>query len=91
MKWCGYMNMWCSDMDDEDIEMAGCDGECGCCDDCEDSNEDTDMILEEKQIIAAEARKLISMLENCDDDRFVDLIINCVATADTYLIEEERL
>lgn len=39
MKWCSYMNMWCSDMDDEDIEIAGCDGECNCCDDCEDSYE----------------------------------------------------
>lgn len=36
MKWCGYMNMWCSDMDDEDMEFAGCDGECNCCDDCEE-------------------------------------------------------
>lgn len=36
MKWCGYMNMWCNDMDEEDMEFAGCDGECNCCDDCEE-------------------------------------------------------
>lgn len=40
MKWCGYMNMWCSDMDDEDIKMAGCDGECKCCDDCEEMQDE---------------------------------------------------
>ena len=49
------------------------------------------MELEEKQIIAATARQLIHMLENCDDDRFVDLIISCVVADDTYLIEPERL
>ena len=36
MEWCNYMNMWCADMDDEDMEMAGCDGECNCCADCVD-------------------------------------------------------
>lgn len=28
------------------------------------------MTLEEKQLIAATARKLIRLLENCDDDAF---------------------
>lgn len=36
MKWCNLMNMWCSDMDNDDIENVDCDGECdGCCE-CED-------------------------------------------------------
>ena len=38
MKWCNTMNMWCSDMDAEDIENADCDGDCDSCDDCEDIN-----------------------------------------------------
>lgn len=46
MKWCGYMNMWCSDMDDEDIEMAGCDGECNCCDDCEDAGDKAILVID---------------------------------------------
>lgn len=36
MKWCSYMNMWCSDMDEEDFDDIGCDGECKYCNDCED-------------------------------------------------------
>ena len=32
MKWCKVMNMWCSDMDEEDIDNVGCDGECDNCD-----------------------------------------------------------
>lgn len=36
MKWCNLMNMWCSDMDSEDVENADCDSDCECCDDCED-------------------------------------------------------
>lgn len=34
MKWCNLMNMWCSDMDEEDFENACCDGECSGCDEC---------------------------------------------------------
>lgn len=36
MKWCKAMNMWCSDMDEEDVENTGCDGNCNGCDECED-------------------------------------------------------
>lgn len=36
MKWCNEINMWCSDMDKEDIENASCDGECDGCSECED-------------------------------------------------------
>lgn len=36
MMWCAIMDMWCDDMDDEEIEMAGCDGQCYCCDECEE-------------------------------------------------------
>ena len=36
MKWCNLMNMWCSDMDEEDIENADCDGYCNGCCECED-------------------------------------------------------
>ena len=34
-KWCSLMNMWCSDMDSEDIENADCDGVCEECCECE--------------------------------------------------------
>lgn len=49
------------------------------------------MTLEEKQVIAATARKLISLLENCDDGEFVDDIITSVVSADTFLIEAYNL
>ena len=39
------MNMWCSDMDDEDIEHAGCDGSCEGCDDCENITSNTGVPL----------------------------------------------
>lgn len=29
--WCGKMDMWCDDMDEEDLDMADCDGECEDC------------------------------------------------------------
>lgn len=29
--WCEVMNMWCSDMDEEDKEIACCDGNCKGC------------------------------------------------------------
>ena len=34
-KWCTIMNMWCDEMDDEDIETAGCDSECCDCEHCD--------------------------------------------------------
>ncbi|MCM0708699.1 hypothetical protein NBH08_28005 [Faecalicatena sp. BF-R-105] len=48
------------------------------------------MKLEEKQEIAATARKLIRLLMSCDDD-FVDLVMCCVQDADTTPIEPEYL
>ncbi len=36
MQWCEIMNMWCSDMDDEDVENCHCDGDCGRCEQCSD-------------------------------------------------------
>ena len=36
MLWCNGMNCWCSDMETEDKEMCGCDGNCKGCEECED-------------------------------------------------------
>lgn len=36
MKWCNVMNMWCSDIDNEDVENTGCDGCYNECEECED-------------------------------------------------------
>lgn len=36
MNWCEVMNMWCSDMDEEDVENCNCDGDCECCGFCTD-------------------------------------------------------
>lgn len=46
------------------------------------------MTLEEKQLIAATARKLIRLLDNCDDDKFVDFVLDCVTGNLDYLLEE---
>ena len=35
MKWCNRISMWCDDIEDEEIEMCGCDGNCKGCEDCE--------------------------------------------------------
>ena len=49
------------------------------------------MTIEEKQVIAATARKLIRLLVQCDDSDFVDLILNCVMIADDYSIDVSKL
>jgi hypothetical protein len=49
------------------------------------------MTLEEKQVIAATARKLMRLLEECDDYDFVDLVLEYIASADSYPLEVERL
>ena len=36
------------------------------------------MTFEEKQIIVATARKLIGYLDSCDDNTFVDFVLDCV-------------
>ena len=40
MKWCNLMNMWCSDMDEEDFANACCDGKCSGCDECEEVSDE---------------------------------------------------
>ncbi len=42
MKWCKAINMWCSDMDEEEYENLGCDGECNGCHECEEIGEDNE-------------------------------------------------
>lgn len=42
----------------------------------------------EKLQIVTLAQKLIYMLEDCDDEGFLDLILNCVMSADTLSLEE---
>ena len=43
---------------------------------------DLNMTINEKQKIAAIARNLIEELKYCDDEEFVDLILECVRDAD---------
>jgi len=45
------------------------------------------MTFEEKHIIATTALKLMDLLMNCDDCDFVDLVLDCVAAADSYPLE----
>lgn len=49
------------------------------------------MNIYEKQKIAAAARTLITELEFCDDEEFVELVVECVATADPSPLEPEYL
>lgn len=49
------------------------------------------MTLQEKQAIAAAARTLIECLESCDDGQFVDLVVDCISSADPVPLEVERL
>ena len=34
MKWCNYIDKWCSDIDAIDMEEICCDGNCDICCDC---------------------------------------------------------
>lgn len=34
MKWCNEINMWCSDIEEEEREMIDCDGDCKNCESC---------------------------------------------------------
>lgn len=45
----------------------------------------------EKKDIAATARDLITLLYDCDDSEFVDLVVECVASSDRYPLQEENL
>ena len=49
------------------------------------------MTLGEKQLIAATARKLIRLLDDCDNDEFVDLVLDCVTSNDDYPLQVENL
>ena len=49
------------------------------------------MNIYEKQKIAATARTLITELEFCDDKEFVELVLECVATANNVPLEVEYL
>lgn len=49
------------------------------------------MNINDKQKIAAIARKLIKELEYCDDDEFINLIVECVRDANPYPIYPEYL
>ena len=35
MKWCNLLNMWCDDIDTDDVYDL-CDGDCCCCDEMEE-------------------------------------------------------
>lgn len=49
------------------------------------------MNINEKQKIAAIARNLILQLEYCDDEEFVDLILQCVNESNPFSIYPEYL
>jgi hypothetical protein len=42
------------------------------------------MTNNEKKRIITVATELISLLEDCDDMNFVDLVVECVASGDNY-------
>lgn len=49
------------------------------------------MTINKKQKIASIARNLIQELEYCDDEKFIDLILECVRDANPYPIYPEYL
>lgn len=49
------------------------------------------MTINEKQKVAAIARNLIQELEYCDDEEFIDLILECVNDANPFPIYPEYL
>lgn len=48
------------------------------------------MTINEKQKIATIARNLLQGLERCDDERFINLIIEYISNADPYSICLEK-
>lgn len=48
MKWCNLMNMWCSDMDEEDFANACCDGKCRSCEECEEVSDERQIFIPSK-------------------------------------------
>ena len=49
------------------------------------------MNIYDKQKIASIARTLIRELEFCDDEEFVELVLECVTTANNVPLESEHL
>lgn len=49
------------------------------------------MNIYEKKKIASIARTLITELEFCDDEEFVELVLKCVTTANPVPLEPEYL
>ena len=49
------------------------------------------MTLTEKQTIAAAARTLIRLLEECDDGEFIELVLECVCENDLIPLSPRRL
>lgn len=49
------------------------------------------MNIYEKQKIASIARTLIRELEFCGDEEFVEMVVECVATANNVPLEPEYL
>ena len=49
------------------------------------------MTLSEKQKIVATARALIFLLEDCDDEEFVDKVLACVNDCDSYGLDVKFL
>ncbi len=35
-EWCCVLDMWCDDIDRDDVDLIGCDGYCHGCDECEE-------------------------------------------------------
>lgn len=51
----------------------------------------SNMTLQEKLEISMAAKKLIYLLEDCDESDFVDLVISCVESADIESLDIENL
>ena len=49
------------------------------------------MTIKEKQFLAAVARELIVRLQFCEDAEFVDFVVDCVASGDSFSLEPENL
>lgn len=48
------------------------------------------MTLQEKFEISMVAKKLIYLLEDCDEGDFVDLVISCIESADIESLDVEN-
>lgn len=49
MKYCNYMEMWCSDMDEDDISNADCYGDCEVCCYCEEIKTERERLREKTE------------------------------------------